>query len=87
MLLRYAVRIATPGRHVAEIELRFATDTDTIEVTLPAWSPGSYLIRDYARFVRDLEVSAEDGAPRRAAKRDKSTWTIEAAGPRELDVR
>ena len=87
MLLRYAVRIATPGRHVAEVELRFPADTDTADVTLPAWSPGSYLIRDYARFVRDLEVTAEDGAPRRAAKRDKSTWTIEAGGARELVVR
>ncbi len=87
MLLRYAVRLGTPGRHVAEIELRFPADTDTADVALPAWSPGSYLIRDYARFVRDLEVTAGDGAPRRAAKRDKSTWTIEAAGARELVVR
>jgi len=87
MLLRYAVRLGTPGRHVAEIELRFPADTDTVDVTLPAWSPGSYLIRDYARFVRDLEVTAADGTPRRAAKRDKSTWTLETAGARELIVR
>jgi predicted metalloprotease with PDZ domain len=87
MLLRYAVRLGTPARHVAEVELRFPADTDTVDVALPAWSPGSYLIRDYARFVRDLEVTAADGAPRRAAKRDKSTWTIETAGARELIVR
>ncbi|HWO25759.1 MAG TPA: PDZ domain-containing protein [Kofleriaceae bacterium] len=87
MLLRYAVRIASPGRHLAEVELRFPVDTDQVDVTLPAWSPGSYLIRDYARFVRDLTVTAADGTPRRAAKRDKSTWTLEAAGARELIVR
>ena len=87
MLLRYAVRLGAPGRHVAEIELRFPVDTDTVDVALPAWSPGSYLIRDYARFVRDLEVTAADGTPRRAAKRDKATWTIETAGARELIVR
>lgn len=87
MLLRYVVRLANPGRHVAEIELRFPADTDTVDVTLPAWSPGSYLIRDYARFVRDLTVTAADGTPRRAAKRDKSTWTLETAGARELIVR
>jgi predicted metalloprotease with PDZ domain len=45
------------------------------------------VIRDYARFVRDLEVTAADGTPRRAAKRDKATWTIETAGARELIVR
>ena len=85
--LRYAVRIETPTRHTAEVTLRFAPTGDTTDVTMPAWCPGSYLIRDYARFVRDLEVRGDDGAPRRATKVDKSTWRIESAGARELTVR
>jgi predicted metalloprotease with PDZ domain len=85
--LRYAVRIAAPAQHLAEIELRFPVDADAVDVTLPAWCPGSYLIRDYARFVRDLAASGDDGAPRTATKRDKSTWTIDARGARELCVR
>jgi predicted metalloprotease with PDZ domain len=85
--LRYAVRLDAPGRHLAEIELRFPADAATVEVTLPAWCPGSYLIRDYARFVRDLTVVGDDGAPRRATKRDKATWSIETAGAREVCVR
>src|SRR5258706_4107391 len=87
MSLRYAVRLAAPDRHLVEIELRFPVDAATVEVTMPAWCPGSYLIRDYARFVRDLAVSGDDGAPRTATKRDKSTWSIEASGARELCVR
>src|SRR5512143_555937 len=86
-LLRYTVRLDAPGRHLAEIELRFPVEAATVELTLPAWCPGSYLIRDYARFVRDLEVLGDDGAPRPAAKRDKSTWSIETRGARELCVR
>ncbi|HEU4732882.1 MAG TPA: PDZ domain-containing protein [Kofleriaceae bacterium] len=85
--LRYAVRLDAPGRHLAEIELRFPVDGATAEVALPAWCPGSYLIRDYARFVRALVAFGDDGAPRPAAKRDKATWTIEARGARELRVR
>ncbi|HEX2688350.1 MAG TPA: PDZ domain-containing protein [Kofleriaceae bacterium] len=84
--LRYAIRLDAPS-HLAEVELRFPVDAATVEVTQPAWSPGSYLIRDYARFVRDLVVSGDDGAPRNAAKRDKSTWSIETRGARELRVR
>jgi predicted metalloprotease with PDZ domain len=85
--LRYAVRIAAPGKHLAEIELRFPVDAATVDVTLPAWCPGSYLIRDYARFVRDLEALGDDGAPRTTTKRDKSTWSIDARGAGELRVR
>jgi predicted metalloprotease with PDZ domain len=84
--LRYTVRLDAV-RHLAEIELRFPVDTDTVQLALPAWSPGSYLIRDYARFVRDLAVTGDDGAPRPTAKRDKSSWAVEVAGARELCVR
>ncbi|MBA3393038.1 MAG: M61 family metallopeptidase [Deltaproteobacteria bacterium] len=85
--LRYAVRIDAPSRHVVEIAMRFPVEQDRVEITLPAWCPGSYLIRDYARFVRDLAVTSDDGTPRQAIKQDKSTWSIDAAGARELTVR
>jgi predicted metalloprotease with PDZ domain len=87
MALRYAVRLDSPATHIAEIELRFTPDADSVDVTLPAWCPGSYLIRDYARFVRDLEVRGDDGQPRKVTKVDKQTWRIERAGARELTVR
>jgi predicted metalloprotease with PDZ domain len=87
MALRYAVRLDSPATHTAEIELRFTPDADSVDVTLPAWCPGSYLIRDYARFVRDLEAKGDDGQPRKVTKVDKQTWRIERAGARELTVR
>jgi predicted metalloprotease with PDZ domain len=85
--LRYAVRLDTPVRHTADVELRLVPDADTVDVTMPAWCPGSYLIRDYARFVRDLEARGDDGQPRPVTKLDKQTWRIERAGARELTVR
>jgi predicted metalloprotease with PDZ domain len=84
--LRYDVRVAAPERHTVDIELRFSPDADSVDITLPAWCPGSYLIRDYARFVRDLEVHAADDTPREVTKVDKQTWRIEAAGAKELVV-
>jgi predicted metalloprotease with PDZ domain len=86
-LLRYAVRVDAPERHLAEVELRFEAEGDTVDLTLPAWCPGSYLIRDYARFVRDLRVDGEDGRPRKVAKVDKQTWRVERDGASELLVR
>lgn len=85
--LRYAVRVDAPGQHLAHVELRFATDDDTVDLMMPAWCPGSYLIRDYARFVRDLEVRGDDDRPRPATKLDKQTWRVSRDGARELTVR
>lgn len=85
--LRYAVRLDAPAEHTVTIELRFAPIETTTDVTLPAWCPGSYLIRDYARFVRDLEATGDGGARLGVRKVDKQTWRIETAGVREVTVR
>ncbi|MEO8550176.1 MAG: PDZ domain-containing protein [Kofleriaceae bacterium] len=87
MTLRYSVHLAAPEGHTAELELRFTPDADQVDVTLPAWCPGSYMIRDYARFVRDLSVTGDDDKPRRAHKIDKQTWRIERGGAQELRVK
>jgi predicted metalloprotease with PDZ domain len=87
MASRYAVRLDAPARHTVEIELTVPVRGDTVELALPAWSPGSYLIRDYARFVRDLEARDGDGEPHAVVKLDKSRWRVDARGARELVVR
>src|SRR5512134_2082662 len=86
--LHYVVELARPEDHLAGITMTVPVPAgaDAIEVTLPAWCPGSYLIRDYARFVRDLEVHAADDTPRAFTKIDKQTWRIEVAGAKELVV-
>ncbi len=84
--LRYALRLDAPSRHIVDVTLRFAPMSDTTDITMPAWCPGSYLIRDYARFVRDLTVEA-DGNARTATKIDKSTWRVDTKGANEVVVR
>jgi predicted metalloprotease with PDZ domain len=85
--LRYAVRVEAPERHTVEVELRFAPDADQVDIMMPAWTPGSYLIRDYARHVRDLVATKPDDSPCKVSKVDKHTWRIETGGARELVVR
>lgn len=84
--LRYAVRLDAADRHLAEVTLRFSPPGDSADVTLPAWCPGSYLIRDYARFVRDLHAVNEAGTALPVHKTDKQTWRIESGGAREVSV-
>src|SRR5690348_8937412 len=78
--VRYAVRVDAPARHTVDVELRFTAPAGPVELAMPAWCPGSYLIRDYARFVRDLTAS---GA---VTKLDKQTWRVDHGGG-ELTVR
>ena len=85
-MLRFEVRLAAPHRHLVEVALRFAAEGPRTSLALPAWCPGSYLIRDYARFVRDVEARAGDTVLA-VRKTDKTSWEIETGGPAEITVR
>lgn len=77
--LAYRVSVPQPLSHTAQLELDVPATVapgPTVDVAMPAWCPGSYLIRDYARWVRDLTAVDETGAVLSAIKIDKQTWRI-----------
>lgn len=78
--LRYRLSVPEPERHLARVELRLeAEGGDPIDLEMAAWCPGSYVIRDYARFVRGLQATGAEGAPLPVHKIDKQTWRVEGA--------
>ena len=82
----YFVRPASPGARLFAVTCRIENPgRDGQTVSLPAWIPGSYLIRDYARHV--IQFAAEcDGDPIPVRKLDKHTWRI-APSPGPVLVR
>jgi len=60
--------------------------SDTLRVSLPAWSPGSYEIQDYARYVHGFTASTMDGRPLFWDKADKDTWRIATGGAGRVAV-
>jgi predicted metalloprotease with PDZ domain len=70
----YTVSLRPAGAHAFTVVTRIRRpDPRGQVVSLPAWIPGSYLVRDYARHVLSLE--AECGGERVAVRKvDKSTW-------------
>jgi predicted metalloprotease with PDZ domain len=78
----YRVRLAAPGAHLFAVELRVPSpDPHGQRLSLPAWIPGSYMIRDFARNIVTLGASC-DGAALAVTKLDKQTWLCApCAGP------
>ncbi|MBI2308669.1 MAG: M61 family metallopeptidase [Rhodocyclales bacterium] len=72
--IRYTLRPADPAAHLFEVSCRVThPDPDGQRFALPAWIPGSYLIRDFARHI--VAISAEAGGrPVALHKLDKHTW-------------
>ncbi|WP_078118238.1 M61 family metallopeptidase [Thiosocius teredinicola] len=60
---------------------------DKQQLTLPAWIPGSYMIRDFARNVTEISASDREG-PVDLIKLDKQTWqAARCSGPLIIDYR
>lgn len=75
---RYRINPINPGAHLFEVTLRIAQpDPAGQVVSIPAWIPGSYLVRDFARNVVALRADAGD-RNLEVTKLDKSSWQVEA---------
>jgi predicted metalloprotease with PDZ domain len=85
MSVYYAIRPAQPGAHLFHVVCRVERpDPRGQRFMLPAWVPGSYMIREFARHV--IRVTALAGDRKLDVRKlDKHTWQVEpAARPIEL---
>jgi predicted metalloprotease with PDZ domain len=81
-LIRYAIVPERPEAHLYRVTCT-VTDPDPSgqQFALPAWIPGSYMIREFARHVVSIRA-ASGRRPVTIEKLDKHTWRARpAAGP------
>lgn len=74
--IAYTVRFPAPQTHTLEVEATFATGGQPLELMMATWTPGSYLIREYARHVEGLRAWG-DGVELPVRKTAKNRWTID----------
>lgn len=86
--ISFTVSMSKPHTHLLEVEMRvrapkLSTETDLL---MPVWTPGSYLVREYARHVQDFSAKNGNGNALRWSKTNKNTWTVETKNVSELVV-
>jgi predicted metalloprotease with PDZ domain len=73
-VLRYRIQPARPAAHLYEVSLTVDEPDPHGQIfSMPAWIPGSYMIRDYARNVVAIRAKS-DGRDVELEKLDKSRW-------------
>lgn len=72
--VQYRIAPVDPALHLFDITLTIAKPAANGQlVSLPAWIPGSYMIREFARNI--VSISARcDGRKLRLTQRDKHSW-------------
>ncbi|AMV40742.1 M61 family metallopeptidase [Planctomyces sp. SH-PL62] len=85
--IRYSVRFPAPQTHYVEVEARIpAAGKADVELMMPVWTPGSYLVREYARGIEGFAARKPDGSALEAVKSRKNRWKITTGGADEVVV-
>ncbi len=85
--VRYVVRIPEPSDHTVHVQMSVdeAPEGGTL-LAMPVWTPGSYLVREYARHVSHLTAKRAGGEAVPVTKVDKNTWRVDAKPGKRVDV-
>ncbi len=76
MTIHYAIRPANPAAHLFHVTVTVERpDPEGQRFMLPAWIPGSYMIREFARHIVRITALAGD-AKVGIEKLDKHTWRV-----------
>lgn len=78
MKVQYIVEIDNPAHHHVKVSLKIENlVAKKFKVFLPSWSPGSYLMREYARHVRWFQATQGNGEVLFHQQVEKGVWEID----------
>ena len=79
-----------PHTHLLEVDVaikRTASGPQEERLVMPVWTPGSYMVREFARHVQDFAATDAADQSLKWEKINKNTWRIVTNGAREWHAR
>lgn len=58
-----------------------------VEVKLPVWAPGSYLVREFSKNINLVKAFTKDGKALKVSKKSKNAWVIDAGSEKNIQVK
>lgn len=88
MQIDYTLRFPEPHTHYLQVELTLrGAAAGALELKMPVWTPGSYLVREFARHIDLVEAETKTGTWSRVRKLNKNTWLLDGDGRGERKIR
>ncbi|NET56096.1 MAG: M61 family metallopeptidase [Symploca sp. SIO2E6] len=86
--IHYQVAMPQPESHLFEVTLRVqGWQQGVLDLKMPVWTPGSYLVREYAKHLQDFSANLGDGKqPLPWRKVSKNHWQVETARTSAITV-
>jgi predicted metalloprotease with PDZ domain len=87
--IAYRVAMPQPQIHLFEVSLKITInnwDSEVLDLKMPVWTPGSYLVREYAKQLQDFAVFNQRGEKLDVVKIAKNHWQIQIEDSDEISV-
>jgi len=85
--ISYKVTFPEAQAHYADIEMNISgLQQKTLDLKMPVWTPGSYLVREFAKNVESFGASA-NGKWIASPKKNKNTWRLNTTGLSAVTVK
>ncbi|GAA3959311.1 PDZ domain-containing protein [Pedobacter ginsengiterrae] len=82
----FEVSFKEPQAHYADVQMNISgLAKDYIDVKMPVWTPGSYLVREFEKSVEGFTASAS-GKALRVEKVRKNTWRVFSAKANNVKI-
>jgi predicted metalloprotease with PDZ domain len=78
----YRVSMPRPHSHLFDVEAVYPAVDAQLTVAMPVWTPGSYLVREFARHVQQVSATTEQEQPLQISRVDKRTFRVNSQGKR-----
>ena len=88
--IAFTVAMPKPHTHLLEVEIHINREVSNWPAedlfVMPVWTPGSYMVREFARHVQDFAVRDAAGGNLSWEKVNKNSWQVRTNGAREYRV-
>ncbi|MFW6359389.1 MAG: M61 family metallopeptidase, partial [Chroococcales cyanobacterium] len=85
--IHYQVAMPQPESHLFEVTLQIHHwQASILALKMPVWTPGSYLVREYAKQVQDFSAVSDANRPLSSRKVSKNCWQIDTSDTETIQV-
>ena len=86
--VNYKLSMPKPQNHYFHVEMELKDFNEKeIDISLPVWAPGSYLVREFSKNINTVKAFDENGNPLEIKKKRKNSWTINKAKHKKVIVK
>ncbi len=85
--VNYTLRMPKPQNHYFEVEMLISDLKDNeIEIKMPVWAPGSYLVREFSKNVNLVKAFDEKGNSLEVVKKTKNAWIVKKGLAKKVKI-